>query len=146
LIHTSYDCRMLISLVTIIQNAKSIEKEAERIMSEMIAYCGLDCNECRAFEATQAKDFERKKQIAKQWTEGLKVEFKPEDIDCRGCKSDTLSGWCRKICKIRPCAEEKKVKTCAHCDDYPCGILKEFLANEPVATENLEKIRKALPV
>jgi hypothetical protein len=40
-------------------------------MSEMIAYCGLDCNECRAFEATQAKDFERKKQIAKQWTEGL---------------------------------------------------------------------------
>ncbi len=115
-------------------------------MSEMIAYCGLDCNECRAFKATQAKDFERKKQIAKEWAEGLKVEFKAEDIDCRGCKSDTLSGWCRKICKMRPCAEEKKVKTCAHCDYYPCGVLKEFLANEPIATKNLEKIRKTLSV
>jgi DNA modification methylase len=111
-------------------------------MSEMIAYCGLDCAKCRAFKATQAKDFERKKQIAKQWTEGLKVEFKPEDIDCNGCMSNVISGWCRKICKIRPCAEERKVKTCAHCNDYPCGKLKELLSNESVATENLEKIRK----
>ena len=113
-------------------------------MSEMIAYCGLDCGECKAFKATQARDAERKKQLAKQWTEGLKIEFKPEDIDCKGCMSDVLSGWCRKVCKIRPCAEERKVKTCAHCDDYPCGKLKEFLSNEPVATANLEKIRKTL--
>jgi len=115
-------------------------------MSEMIAYCGLDCNECRAFKATQAKDPEWKGQIAKQWTEGLKVKFKPEDINCHGCKSDTISGWCRKICKIRPCAEEKNVKTCAHCTNYPCDRLKEFLSNEPVATGNLERIRKALQV
>ena len=113
-------------------------------MSEMIAYCGLDCRECKAFKATQNKDFERKKEIAKQWTKGLNVEFKPEDINCKGCISDTISGWCRKICKIRPCAESKKVRTCAHCDDYPCGKLKEFLSDEPVATENLEKIRKTL--
>ena len=112
--------------------------------SEMIAYCGLDCNECRAFKATQAKDTEWKKQIAKQWTEGLKVEFRPEDIDCQGCKSNTLSGWCQKICKIRPCAEEKKVETCAHCEDYSCGKLKRFLSEEPVATKNLEEIRKTL--
>jgi hypothetical protein len=120
------------------------QKEENIIMSEMIAYCGLDCSECKAFKATQKKDFERKKEIAKQWTEGLNVAFKPEDINCKGCKSDTLSGWCRKICKIRPCAEEKKMKTCAHCDDYPCGKLKEFLSDEPVATENLAKIRKML--
>ena len=113
-------------------------------MSEMIAYCGLSCSECRAFKATQAKDSERKKKIAKQWTEGLKVQFKPEDINCNGCKSDTISGWCRKICKTRPCAEAKKVKTCAHCADYPCEKLKEFLSNEPVATTNLERIRLTL--
>lgn len=113
-------------------------------MSEMIAYCGLDCGRCRAFEATQRKDFERKRELAKQWTEGLNVVFKPEDIDCNGCMSNTISGWCRKICKIRPCAEAKKVKTCAHCAEYPCGKLKEFLSKEPVATDNLEKIRKTL--
>jgi hypothetical protein len=36
------------------------------------------------------------------------------------------------------------VKTCAYCDDYPCGKLKDFLSNEPVAAKNLEKIRKTL--
>lgn len=113
-------------------------------MSEMIAYCGLDCGKCNAFKATQAKDLERKKHMAKQWTEGVNVEFTPEDIDCDGCMSNRISGWCRKICKIRPCAEQRKVKTCAHCSDYPCGNLKEFLSNEPVATENLQKIRKIL--
>jgi hypothetical protein len=113
-------------------------------MSKMIAYCGLDCAECKAFKATQSRDSERKKQLAKQWSEGLKVEFRPEDIDCDGCMSSRISGWCRKICKIRPCAEKRAVKTCAHCGDYPCGTLKEFLSKEPVATKNLEEIRRTL--
>jgi hypothetical protein len=110
----------------------------------MIAYCGLDCGKCRAFNATQTRDVERKKEIAKEWTKGLNVEFKPEDINCKGCMSDTLSGWCTKICRIRPCAEEREVKTCAHCGDYPCEKLKEFLSNEPEAAATLEEIRKTL--
>jgi hypothetical protein len=56
------------------------QKEVSEIMSEMIAYCGLNCNEC------------------------------------------------------------------AHCNDYPCEELKEFLSDEPVATKNLEEIRKTLQV
>jgi hypothetical protein len=115
-------------------------------MSEMIAYCGLNCADCNAFKATQAKDAQRKVELAKKWTEGLNVKFTPEDIDCDGCMSDRISGWCRKICKIRPCAEEREVKTCAYCEDYPCAKLKEFLSNEPVATQNLERIRKSLNV
>jgi hypothetical protein len=115
-------------------------------MSEIIAYCGLDCAQCNAFKATQAKDASWKEQLAKKWTEGLKVEFRPEDIECDGCMSNRISGWCQKICKIRPCAEERKVRTCAHCNHYPCEKLKEFLLNEPVATENLGKIRKTIQV
>lgn len=64
-------------------------------MVDMIAYCGLDCNECKAFKATQAKDFEQKKQIAKHWSDQGEIMFKPEDVDCRGCKSDVISGYCR---------------------------------------------------
>ncbi len=112
----------------------------------MIAYCGLHCNECKAFKATQAKDYEQKKQIARHWSDQGEIKFKPEDVDCHGCKSDTISGFCRKLCKIRPCAEEKKVKTCAHCDDYLCEELKEYLSTDPVAARNLEKIRKTLQV
>ena len=113
-------------------------------MSEMIAYCGLHCDECEILKATQAKDYERKKQIAKRWSDQFNIKFKPGDVTCEGCKSGVLSGWCLKICKIRPCAEKRKVKTCAHCGDYPCEKLKEFLSKEPVATKNLEEIRKTL--
>jgi len=114
------------------------------IVSEIIANCGLDCSKCDAFIATQANDRERKKQIAKRWTEGLNLEFKPEDISCNGCVSNRISGWCTKICKVRPCARGRKVKTCAHCPDYPCKKLEEFLSNEPRAARNLEEIRKTL--
>jgi hypothetical protein len=117
-----------------------------RAMSEIIAYCGLDCAKCDAFTATQANDLERKKEMAKRWTEGLNVGFKPEDIDCTGCMSDKISGWCTKVCKIRPCAEARKVKTCAHCEDYPCTRLEQFLSDEPKAARTLEEIRKTLAV
>ena len=112
---------------------------------EMIAYCGLDCSVCKAFRATQTNDVEWKKQIAKHWSDQSEIRFRPEDVDCHGCKSDVISGFCRRLCKIKPCAEEKRVKTCAHCDDYPCGKLKDFLSDEdPVAARNLYKIRKTL--
>jgi hypothetical protein len=117
-----------------------------RIVSELIAYCGLDCSKCDAFTATQANDLQRKTEMAKRWTEGLKVEFKPQDIDCTGCMSSKISGWCTKVCKVRPCAEVKKVKTCAHCRDYPCEKLAEFLSNEPKAARTLEEIRKTLTI
>jgi hypothetical protein len=113
-------------------------------MPEMIAYCGLDCNKCDAFIATREEDSERKKEMADRWTKSLNVEFRPEDIDCTGCMSDKISGWCTKVCKIRPCAETKKVKTCAHCEDYPCEKLQEFLSNEPGAAKTLGEIHRTL--
>jgi hypothetical protein len=136
---------MLISLATLFHNVTSSNKKADEMISEMLAYCGLDCSECKAFKATQTKDIEWKKRIAKHWSDQGEIKFKPEDVDCHGCKSDLISGFCRKICKIKPCAEEKRVKTCAHCDDYICGKLKEFLSDEdPVAARKLEEIRKTL--
>ena len=116
------------------------------MMPELIAYCGLDCAECKALKATQSKDAKMKEQLAKQWSEGLQDEFIPEDINCDGCKSSRISGWCRRICKIRPCAGRKMVKTCAHCDEYICQKLQEFLSKEPVATKNLTEIRRTLQV
>jgi len=53
-------------------------------MPGIIAYCGLDCGKCDAFAATQARDLERKAEIAKRWTQGFKVEFKPEEVECMG--------------------------------------------------------------
>jgi len=112
-------------------------------MPETIAYCGLDCGKCDAFIATQAEDLERKKKIAERWTRELKTEFTLPDIDCDGCRSQRISGWCQRICLIRPCAEKRGIETCAYCSDYQCENLERFLADEPVARENLEETRKS---
>jgi hypothetical protein len=36
---------------------------------------------------------------------------------------------------------EKKVSTCAACDDYACAQLKDFHAIAPHAAKTLEKLR-----
>jgi hypothetical protein len=111
-------------------------------MYEITAYCGLDCGECEAFKATRANDLDGKRRIAKHWSDQGENKFVAEDVDCHGCKSDVISGFCRQLCAIRPCAIKMKVETCAHCPDYSCGKLKEYLSTDPVASKNLEKIRK----
>ncbi|HTY46953.1 MAG TPA: DUF3795 domain-containing protein [Methanomassiliicoccales archaeon] len=106
-------------------------------MLDMIAYCGLDCRECDFFKATRTNDQEWKERLAKKWADGLQVE-------CDGCKSDRISGWCSKKCKVRPCAEKKGVRTCADCKEFQCDVLRNHLLSEPVASKNLEEMRKGL--
>ena len=113
-------------------------------MTEMIAYCGLDCTKCDAFIATQTRNLALKKTVAERWTKELKTKIGPADVECRGCKSETLSVWCLRFCKIRPCAEARGAETCAHCKDYPCAELEKFLSAEHAAKENLDRIRKIL--
>ncbi|HIE17359.1 MAG TPA: DUF3795 domain-containing protein [Dehalococcoidia bacterium] len=37
-------------------------------MDKMIAYCGIVCTECPAFEATQKNDDAKRKQVAEAWS------------------------------------------------------------------------------
>lgn len=113
-------------------------------MAEKIAYCGLDCSKCDAFIATQADDLERMEQIAERWTRELGTQFTVQDTVCDGCLSSRISGWCQRICLIRPCAEKRGVETCAHCSDYQCEKLERFLSDEPTAREYLEAAKKSL--
>lgn len=112
-------------------------------MPDLTAYCGLDCRECEAYKATRAGDQEWKKRLVKNWADG-RAESAPEDIECDGCKSTRISGYCRKLCLVRPCAMERGVVTCAECEDYPCGKLKKYLSTDPVAAKNIEEIKKGL--
>ncbi len=111
-----------------------------------MAYCGLNCKECPAYLATQNDSDDERMKVAKMWGKLFKMEFKVEDINCDGCKSDgRLFGHCN-MCSVRLCGKEKEIETCGHCDDYGCdklnGILK-MLSGSP-AKDNLEKIRKSL--
>ena len=38
--------------------------------------------------------------------------------------------WSGLGCFFRQCTEEKKIPTCAFCDDFPCEELERFYMNE----------------
>lgn len=115
------------------------------MMEKMIAFCGLVCTECPAYIATQKNDQEALKQVAAQWSKEFNATIAPEDCICDGCLTfeGRLSSYCHE-CKIRACGIEKKVRNCAHCNDYPCQELKKFFDFAPEAKASLEKIRQNL--
>ncbi|MEX0323294.1 MAG: DUF3795 domain-containing protein [Puniceicoccaceae bacterium] len=71
----------------------------ENNKADLGAYCGLYCGTCRMYTGGK----------------------------CTGCKGpvETMAAHCQK-CKIRPCAEEKGVKSCAECAEFPCDKIKAF--------------------
>ncbi len=112
-------------------------------MKSMIAFCGIECGECKALIATQKNDPEMRKAIATEWSKEFGHEIKPEDINCVGCL--ILDGphinYCN-ICEIRKCGTQKNVQNCAYCIEYKCGKLEKFHENAPKAKDRLDQIRK----
>ncbi len=89
-------------------------------MNKLIAYCGLDCgSKCPYYTATQADDREALEKAA----ETLCKKYNSPDITadfivCDGCSAGgRLSGYC-KVCKIRECAINRGIDSCALCLDY----------------------------
>jgi len=112
-------------------------------MNEMIAFCGLACNACPAFLATQANDDKNRIEVARMWSEHYKTDIKPEEINCDGCKSDSgvLFGYCSR-CEIRKCAKASDKENCAHCEKYVCEKLEPFLKMMPDVKSRLENLRE----
>jgi len=112
-------------------------------MSEIIAYCGLDCSQCPSFQATIKNDTVALESLAKRWpSKGTRITVK--DVTCEGCWGKRLSKYCLELCAIRPCAIAKKVKNCAYCDEYKCQKLTDLLQKAPKVAEKLETFRRNL--
>ncbi|UCC93314.1 MAG: DUF3795 domain-containing protein [Thermoplasmata archaeon] len=111
-------------------------------MDEEIAYCGLVCAECPAFQGTRDDNFELLERAAKVWSEHYDEDLTADSIRCHGCKSTTgtLSVTCT-TCKVRICATDHGVESCALCDEYGCDTLEGILSVAPEAREKLEEIR-----
>ena len=110
----------------------------------MQAYCGLDCSECPARLAFINNDDELRQDTIKKWSTP-EFPVTSDTLDCEGCKSDGIHfAFCSK-CTVRECAASRGVETCAHCNDYSCDILEEWLSRAgEKARETLENIRAAL--
>jgi hypothetical protein len=110
-----------------------------KIMSEIIAYCGLLCNECPAYIATVQNDYALKEKTAEKWR-AYKPDIKAEDINCLGCKSDIVFGHCRG-CEIRACGSEKLLENCGECTSFSCDKLEVNLQHARDARERLVKFK-----
>jgi hypothetical protein len=119
-------------------------------MDRIIAYCGLMCNDCPAYIATQADDRIALEQVAAQWREEYNAPtITVEAIICDGCLTDDgrKCSHCFE-CEIRACGVERGVVNCAHCTDYVpqrgCEKLEGFFGFAPEAQATLDEIRRAL--
>lgn len=110
----------------------------------MIAHCGLVCNDCPAYIATQKDDMDEIRKVAEMWSEMFKATVLAEDCICDGCAGNGRQIPHCSECKIRACAIERGVINCAYCDDYGCQKITTFLAHAPEAKAALEEIRRTL--
>ncbi len=114
-------------------------------MERMTAFCGLNCAECLTYLATMKNDENEREKVALLWTKQFNHVFKPEDINCMGCTSNsgTLFSHCR-ICEVRKCGIKNGYANCAYCADYPCAKVAFIINNVPSAKAVLDEIQKSL--
>ena len=110
-------------------------------MENLIAFCGICCNECEAYIATQNNDDTERVRIAAGWSKQWKADIKPEDINCDGCAMEggRHFNYCN-VCEIRVCGTARDVINCAHCVNYPCDKLDVVFKAAPQAKVTLDRI------
>jgi hypothetical protein len=115
-------------------------------MEQLIAFCGLDCSGCEAYQATLVEDDAAKLEIWEKWKVAYNAPDMPlEAITCDGCTAGGRAGGYCADCPVRACGMARNVANCAHCEDYEaCGTLQSFIADIPNAKTNLDAIRARL--
>ena len=108
-------------------------------MSQMIAYCGLDCGQCDAYIATKNNDQALREKTARLWSELNNATILPEHINCDGCRVDgRKTVYCESLCAIRQCALKNGVATCGECPEMEqCPKLGGMIAHNPELMKNL---------
>ncbi len=111
-------------------------------MNGMIAFCGINCDGCKALIATKKDDMKMKREIVEEWGKEFGMQLKAEDVNCVGClvADGPHMNYC-STCEIRKCGTEKKVDNCAYCVEYKCEKLAKFHEQAPMAKGRLEEIR-----
>lgn len=110
-------------------------------MDKLVACCGLDCEKCEAYIATQNNDDELREKVAKDWSKLNGVSIATEMINCDGCNANgRKTPFCNYLCEIRKCATKKKYSTCGFCQNVDkCEKLAMITSNNESALRNLKE-------
>ncbi len=110
-------------------------------MKEIYAPCGIDCGDCKVYQATTADDPEIRKVLADEFKANFGKEIDPASILCDGCfQAGRHIGFCA-VCEIRFCATDKGYATCAECTELPCEKGQFIWLKNSVSLANLEKMK-----
>jgi hypothetical protein len=88
----------------------------------MTAPCGLPCFECYLYLANDNEDI--RMMVSKE------LGISPEKASCKGCRNE--NGRCAHLpttCRLYPCAEQRGIKHCCDCSDFPCDYLHPYADN-----------------
>jgi hypothetical protein len=104
--------------------------------------CGNYCGKCNDYIAYITKNSELRGKVACEIKE-QGVNISPDQVGCKGCWGNIHNAWSASLeCKIRQCALNKSIVTCAECNDFPCEIyLSQFGDHSPQA-KNINRIRQ----
>jgi hypothetical protein len=107
-------------------------------MEAIIAKCGYRCDLCPAYEANLKSDAD-KQRMSDAWGKYCGFEVSTEQIQsCPGC----LVSGADPTCTVRPCAIEKDVENCAHCEQFACDKLQ---AKMDFVQENVKVELSSIP-
>lgn len=105
----------------------------------MLAPCGLICENCEAYIATQANDELALQQIAAKWSKIFNTSIKIEHLLCDGCNVDgRKSYYCSNFCEIKKCVISKNLQNCGKCESFACEKLDQIFTHEPEAKTRLK--------
>jgi hypothetical protein len=108
-------------------------------MKQLIACCGIDCENCDARIATVANDNELREKTAEKWRVMYNSsDITAESINCTGCRiaGAKIGHW--NDCEICKCVKTKGFNTCGDCQELDaCPTVGFVLQHVSGAKENL---------
>ncbi len=130
---------------------------------ERLAPCGLHCGKCFAFKDGDIRKaaMELKANLgnfepyAKRFSEQLSPVFENytafkemldyfADAECGGCRKEKCKFY--KNCKVRSCAEQKRINFCYECSEFPCtktGLDENLYQRHVVINKRIREIGAA---
>jgi hypothetical protein len=132
----SYECDKLIDFV----RHSFRRRHGERMKKVVLSPCGYRCDLCPAYRKNLVSQKDREK-VSEAWAGYFGRIVNPDEIQCDGCLESCEAP--NPNCRVRPCVLEKKLASCAECDEFICEKLrKQMEAIVPVA----EKHSRCMPI
>lgn len=92
----------------------------------LLGYCGIYCGTCDIYVSCKTGNTDKQQEIADWLRQHHDVDCVAEEIRCSGCNGPLNEHW-SVACKVRVCAADRGVTTCADCQAYEsCVTLETF--------------------